>query len=122
MTSKPALISISLLLSILLAFILYTPLTLLKWLDAVFLIGLFLLMCSAVMGLIEGRFFEAFIHSTRNFFSKINKKEQIIRESEQRFETVYSFDRSFPARKNFLFVGLLLSLGGFIFSAALFYM
>lgn len=121
MTSRAALLFTSLLFSILLSFIMYTPWTILKWLDGVFLVGLFLLMASAVMALIEGRFFEAFTHSTKNFFAKVNKKEQVIRESEQRSENLPAYARSFPARKNFFYIGLLLSLSSFIISAVLFY-
>lgn len=121
MTSRIALLITSLLFSILLSFILYTPWTFLKLLDAVFLVGLFLLMAAAIMALIEGRFFEAFIQSTKNFFAKVNKKEQIIRESEQRSEFLPSYARSFPARKNFFYIGLALSIGSLIFSSALYY-
>lgn len=121
MTSRIALFITSLLFSILLSFILYTPWTILKWLDAVFLVGLFLVMAAAIMALIEGRFFEAFFHSTKNFFAKVNKKEQLIRESELRSGNLSSYTRSFPARKSFFFIGLILSIGSLVLSAALYY-
>ena len=122
MTSRAALLLISLFFSVLLSFALYTPWTFLKWLDAVFLVGLFLLMASAIMALIEGRFFDAFAHSTKNFFAKVNKKEQLIRESEQRKENLPGYARSFPARKTFFFAGLVLSFSSLILSALLYYM
>jgi hypothetical protein len=121
MTSRAVLLIISLFFSILLSFALYTPWTFLKWLDAVFLVGLFLLVISAVMALIEGRFFEAFVHSTKNFFAKVNKKEQLIRESEQRHGNQPGYVRSFPARKTFFYTGLALSFGSLILSALLYY-
>lgn len=121
MTSRAGILLISLFFSILLSFLMDSPWTVLKWLDAVFLIGLFLLMASAVMALIEGRFFDAFVHSTKNFFAKVNKKEQLIRESERRQENLHGYARSFPIRKSLFFAGLLMSLFGFILSAALYY-
>lgn len=122
MTSKLLLFSISIFSSIILSFMLYTPWSFLKWLDAIFLVGLLLLMAAAVMSLIEGRFFEAFIHSTKNFFAKVNKKEQLIRESEKRSFENPSFEKVFPARKNFFTIGMLLSAGSLLLSTAFYYL
>lgn len=121
MTSKPILLSASLFSSIILSFMLYTPWSIIKWLDALFLVGLGLLMAAAVMSLIEGKFFEAFIHSAKNFFAKVNKKEQMIRESEKRSFENPSFDKVFLARKNFFLIGMLLCAGSLLLSAALYY-
>lgn len=121
MTSKLILLSASVFSSIILSFMLYTPWSFLKWLDAIFLVGLVLLMAAAVMSLIEGKFFEAFIHSTKNFFAKVNKKEQLIRESEKRSFENPSYDKVFPARKNFFIIGMLLSAGSLLLSTAFYY-
>lgn len=121
MTSKRILLATSLFSSIILSFILYTPWSFLKWLDAVFLVALFLLMAAAVMSLIEGKFFEAFIHSTKNFFAKVNKKEQLIRESEKRSFENPSFDKVYPARKNVFIIGMLLGIGSLLLSAVFYY-
>lgn len=121
MTSKLILSFISISSSIILSFMLYTPWSFLKWLDSVFLVGLFLLMAAAIMSLIEGKFFEAFIHSTKNFFAKVNKKEQLIRESEKRSFENPSYEKVFPSRKNFFYIGLLLSAGSLLLSVALYY-
>ncbi|HSP21691.1 MAG TPA: DUF3899 domain-containing protein [Planococcus sp. (in: firmicutes)] len=122
MTSKLLLFSISIFSSTILSFILYTPWSFLRWLDAVFLVALLLLMAAAIMSLIEGKFFEAFIHSTKNFFAKVNKKEQLIRESEKRSFENPSFNKVFPARKNFFIIGMLLSAGSLLLSTAFYYL
>lgn len=122
MNFKRILFFISFVISLVLPFFLHSLWTLAKWIDALFLIGLLLLMIYSVMLLIEGQFFTAFFKSTRNFFAKVNKKDQLIQESEKR--TTYSVDyhREFPNRNAFLKIGLLFSIGSLVVSVTYFFL
>jgi len=121
MTFKSALPLLALLASFLLSILLGSSWSFAKWLDAAFLIGLLLLMIASVMVLIEGKFFDAFIHSTKNFFAKINKREQLIRESEKRTTEPAGYAKNFPSRKSFFQIGLLFCLVSLLLSSAIYF-
>ena len=122
MNFKGFLFSVSFGCSLVLPFFLYTEWTIVTWFDALFLIGLLLIMIYFVMVLIEGQFFTAFLKSTRNFFAKVNKKDQLIRESEKRsFESV-DYRKEFPNRTSFLQIGLVFCLSSLLVSSALYYL
>lgn len=121
MTNKFTILLGSLLASFAFSFLLQGPWNLAKWLDAVFLIGLLLIMAASVMILIEAEFFNAFAKSFKNFFSRINHKEKYIRESERRTDETVSYQKKFPIRKDLLFTGISLCLSSLILSSALYY-
>lgn len=121
MTNKLIILLGSLLASFPVSFLLDGPWNLSKWLDAVFLIGLLLIMAASVMVLIEAEFFNAFIKSFKNFFSRVNHKEKYIRESERRTSDAVAYQKNFPIRKDLLFIGIALSLCSLILSSALYY-
>ncbi|WP_038702084.1 DUF3899 domain-containing protein [Planococcus sp. PAMC 21323] len=122
MNFKLILFFVSLSISFVLPFLLYEQWTLATWFDALFLIGLLLMMIYSGMILIEGEFFSAFLKSTRNFFAKTNKKDQLIRESEKRSLESVSFRREFPHRSAFLQIGLLFSIGSLLVSSAIYFL
>lgn len=122
MNFKLILLFISLSTSFVLSFFLYREWTLATWFDALFLIGLLLIMIYSMMVLIEGQFFTAFLKSTRNFFAKTNKKDQLIRESEKRSLESVSFRKEFLNRSAFLQVGLLFSIGSLLVSSAIYFL
>ncbi|EGA89041.1 hypothetical protein GPDM_12482 [Planococcus donghaensis MPA1U2] len=122
MNFKLILFLISLSISLVLSFLLYKQWTLAAWFDALFLIGLLLIMIYSVMILIEGQFFTAFLKSTRNFFAKTNKKDQLIRESEKRSLESVSFRREFPHRTSFLQIGLFFCIGSLLISSAMYFL
>ncbi|MGB6406437.1 MAG: DUF3899 domain-containing protein [Planococcus donghaensis] len=122
MNFKLILLVISLSISLSLSFLLYEQWTLAAWFDALFLIGLLLIMIYSVMILIEGQFFTAFLKSTQNFFAKTNKKDQLIRESEKRSLESVSFRKEFPNRLAFLQIGLLFSIGSLLVSSAIYFL
>ncbi|MCJ1909739.1 DUF3899 domain-containing protein [Planococcus ruber] len=121
MTNKLIILLGSLFISVAFSFLLGGPWNLAKWLDAVFLIGLLLIMAASVMILIEAEFFNAFIKSFKNFFSRVNQKEKYIRESERRTSDAVAYQKIFPIRKDLLLVGIALSLSSLILSSALYY-
>ncbi|TWT04442.1 DUF3899 domain-containing protein [Planococcus sp. CPCC 101016] len=108
--------------SLILPFFLYRHWTVATWFDAVFLVGLLLIIVYFVMLLIEGQFFSAFLKSTRNFFAKVNKKDQLIRESEKRAVESVEYQHHFPNQKAFLQIGLIYCIGGLLISSALYYL
>ncbi|MGH2319136.1 DUF3899 domain-containing protein [uncultured Planococcus sp.] len=108
--------------SLVLPFFLYRQWTILTWFDALFLVGLLLVMIYFIMVLIEGQFFTAFLKSTRNFFAKVNKKDQLIRESEKRSFESADYRKEFPNRTSFLQIGLLFCLSSLLVSSALYYL
>ncbi|EMF45221.1 hypothetical protein B481_3532 [Planococcus halocryophilus Or1] len=79
-------------------------------------------MIYSMMVLIEGQFFTTFLKSTRNFFAKTNKKDQLIRESEKRSLESVSFRKEFPNRLAFLQIGLLFSIGSLLVSSAIYFL
>ena len=108
--------------SLVLPFFLYRQWTIATWFDALFLVGLLLIMIYSIMVLIEGQFFTAFLKSTRNFFAKVNKKDQLIRESEKRPFDPVDYRKEFPNRSSFLQLGLIFSIGSLVISSALYYL
>lgn len=122
MNFKRILFLISLGSSLALPFFLYRQWSIAKWFDALFLVGLLLLMVYFIMVLIEGQFFTAFLKSSRNFFAKVNKEDQLIRESEKRSLDRVDYRKEFPNRNSFLQVGLLFSIGSLVISSALYYL
>jgi len=107
MKTRKLLYPASLLGSFILTLLLHHSISLTEWMDSLFLIGLMLLVICAILILIEVDFFGAFIKSFRHFFSRINKKEQVIRESEKRSTDSVVYRKSFPSRKIFLESGML---------------
>ncbi|MDJ0331362.1 DUF3899 domain-containing protein [Planococcus sp. S3-L1] len=116
MNFKAILLLTSLSISMLLSFFLYKSWSLINWANALFLVGLLLIMIYSMMILIEGQFFTAFLTSTRNFFAKINKKDQVIQESEKRSLIPVTYRREFPNRKSFLQIGLFFCIGSLLVS------
>ena len=92
-----------------------------KWLDSLFLVGLLLLVIYAIMILIEAEFFIAFIKSFKHFYGRINKKEQLIRESEIRSNVTVSYRKIFPSRKSFLQIGFIFCTVSLLASTAIYY-
>ena len=122
MNFRNILITISLVVSLSLSFLLHPSWSLSKWLDSLFLVGLLLLVIYAIIVLIEAEFFSAFIKSFKHFYSRINKKEQLIRESEKRSTDTVNYEKSFPYKKSFFEIGLLFSTVGFLASAVIYYL
>ena len=108
--------------SLVLPFFLYRQWTVATWFDALFLVGLLLIIIYSVMVLIEGQFFTAFLKSTRNFFAKVNKKDQLIRESEKRSFDRVDYRKEFPNRSSFLQLGLIFSISSLVLSSAFYYL
>jgi hypothetical protein len=121
MKFRNILFTISLIVSLSLPFLLHHSWSFSKWLDSVFLVGLFMLIIFAIMVLIEAQFFNAFIKSFKHFLGRINKKEQLIRESEKRSNNQVIYQKSFPSRKSFLKVGLLFCIVSLLASSAIYY-
>ena len=115
------LITISLVVSSSHSFLLHPSWSLSKWLDSLFLVGLLLLVIYAIMVLMEAEFFTAFIKSFKHFYGRINKKEQIIRESEKRSTDIVRYQKSFPYKKSFFEIGLLFCTVGLLVSTAVYY-
>lgn len=122
MNFRNILLMISLGSSFILPFFLYKEWSFANWFDALFLIGLLLIMIYCIMVLIEGHFFTAFFNSTRNFFAKVNKKDALIRESEKRSLEPVDYRKEFPNRSLFLQLGLIFCLGSLLISSALYYL
>lgn len=112
---------ISLIASLLMSFFHNPSFTILTWLDSLFLVGLILLLTSSILSLIEGRFFTAFISSFRHFYATISKKEEVIRESENRVNGPISYQRKFPTKLAFFKIGILLCLVSLVASTLLYY-
>jgi hypothetical protein len=73
------------------------------------------------MVLMEIEFFTAFIKSFKHFYSRINKKEQIIQESEKRSTDIVIYKKNFPNKKSFFEIGLLFCTVGLLVSTAFYY-
>lgn len=121
MNFRNILITVSLVVSLSLSFLLHLSWSLSKWLDSLFLVGLLLLVIYAIMVLMEAEFFTAFIKSFKHFYGRINKKEQLIRDSEKRSTDIVSYQKSFPNKKSFVEIGLLFCLVGLLLSTAFYY-
>ena len=121
MKFRNILFTTSLIVSLSLSFLLHQSWSLSKWLDSLFLIGLLLLIIYAIMVLIEAEFFNAFIKSFKHFLGRINKKEQLIRESEKRSNNTIIYRKYFPSRKSFFEIGLLFCSVSLLASSAIYY-
>ncbi|MBE1553284.1 DUF3899 domain-containing protein [Sporosarcina limicola] len=75
--------------------------------DGIFYIGLILLIIGSVLMLIQAEFFNAFVKSSKYFFSAVSKKEQVIRDVESRKINTTSYKRQFSITNYFLLLGLL---------------
>lgn len=111
----------SLIVSFFLPYLIYQTLSIYKWLDTLFLVGLLLLVTSAILLLIEGQFFTAFINSSKYFFSRVNRREQVIRESELRPDLTGGYQNKYPSRRFFFEIGILFCAVSFIVSTTIYY-
>lgn len=121
MKFRNILFTTSLIVSLSLPFLLHQSSSFSKWLDSLFLIGLLLLIIYAIMVLIEAEFFNAFIKSFKHFLGRINKKEQLIRESEKRSNNTIIYRKTFPFKKSFFKIGLLFCTVSLLASSAIYY-
>lgn len=107
MISRNKLLFTSIIVSLMVPFLLYKSWSISIWIDSLFLVGLLLLIICSIMILIEGDFFTAFIKSSKHFFYRMSKKEQVIRESEKRPNHTVIYGKNFPSRKIFFEIGIL---------------
>lgn len=107
MKFKMTLLGISVFSSLLLSLLLHPSWNIDTWIDSVFLVGLFLLVISAIMLVIEGAFFVAFIKSFNYFYVRVSKKEQLIRESDKCSNQTVTFQKNFPSKTFYFKVGVL---------------
>lgn len=112
----------SILVSFFLSFWLHQSWNISAWLDSLFLVGLLLLVICAIMLLIEVEFFVAFIKSSKYFFARVSKKEQVIRESEKRPNHSVFYRKNFPSRKFFFQIGIIICATSLLFSTAIYYL
>ena len=103
------------------SFLLDPSLNIRTWLDSLFLVGLILLLTSAILTLIEANFFTAFIRSFRHFYASVSKKEEVVRESEKRENYTFTYQRRFPIRIIFFKIGILFCLISLIASTSIYY-
>ncbi|GAA0316303.1 hypothetical protein GCM10008967_03600 [Bacillus carboniphilus] len=96
----------ALILTIVFTWLFYQEWSFFRWMDSLFLTGLSLLVVGFMMILIEGQFFSAFIRSTKHFFASISKKEQVIREVEEKKESAPGYRKHFPSSKIYLSTGV----------------
>ncbi|WP_019414090.1 DUF3899 domain-containing protein [Paenisporosarcina sp. TG20] len=111
----------SIITSFFITYLIHQTLSLYKWIDSLFLVGLLLIVTSAILLLIEGQFFTAFIKSCKHFFSRVNRKEQVIRESEMRSNHTASYQNKFPSRRFFFEIGILFCVVSFVVSTTVYY-
>ncbi|MCG7344032.1 DUF3899 domain-containing protein [Sporosarcina sp. ACRSL] len=74
-------------------------------LDVIFLIGLFFLVIGSVMLVLQAGFFNAFISTSKHFFSTINKREQSIRQFEGKNSKKTAYKKEYPSLKKILLLG-----------------
>lgn len=121
MKFRNILIILSLVVSLSLSLLLNQSWSFTKWMDSIFLVGLLLLIIYAIMVIIEAEFFSSFIKSFKHFYGRINKKEQLIRESEKRSDDSVMYRKSFPSRKSFFEIGLMFCTVSLLASSAIYY-
>ncbi len=85
-------------------------------LDIIFYIGLILLVIGSVLLIIHGGFFNAFISTTKHFFSTISKKEQAVKLFSGEKSSKASYKKEYPASKHILLIGGFYFLFGVIAS------
>jgi Domain of unknown function (DUF3899) len=74
-------------------------------LDFIFYIGLFFLVIGSVMLILQAGFFNAFISTSKHFFSTISKREQSIRHFEGKNNGKTSYKKEYPHFKKILLLG-----------------
>jgi len=91
MFKKSAFIAvIILLLATILPLIRSQPLTIVAWIDMLFICSILTTVIGAVLLIIQSKFFEPFVKSLKYFFQKINKQRQIADEIERKESNSYS--------------------------------
>lgn len=72
------------LLAFIMSFLLNSTISLMAWLNTVFIMSLIVLVTGCVMLVIQGGFFDRFIANFKRFWSKNDKAEEVVREVEGR--------------------------------------
>ena len=85
--------------------LLFSSTNLVHLLDFIFLIGLLFLVIGSVMLILQAGFFNAFISTSKHFFSTINKREQSIRRYEGKNSEKASYKKEYPSFKKILLLG-----------------
>ncbi|MGN7385426.1 DUF3899 domain-containing protein [Sporosarcina sp. SAFN-015] len=85
--------------------LLFSPMNLVHLLDIIFFIGLFFLLIGSVIVVIQAGFFNAFISSSKHFFSTVNKREQSIRSFEGKNSEKLGYKKEYPSIKHILLLG-----------------
>ena len=85
-------------------------------LNAIFYIGLFLLIIGGVLMLLQGAFFYSFISTSKRFFSTINKREQAIKKFEGKNSDRVHFKKNYTSFKYFILFGFIYCLFSLIAS------
>ena len=85
--------------------LLFSSTNLVHLLDLIFYIGLLFLLIGSVMLILQVGFFNAFISTSKHFFSTISKSEQSIRRFEGKNSGKASYKREYPNFKKILLLG-----------------
>lgn len=111
----------SILISLLAPLVLYQVWSFTHWVNALFILGLVMLLVGCVLILVAGQFFTAFLHSWNRFFT--TNKEKVIQEIEgtEKGESVSTFNQRFPSSKTFIRLGLSFCLVSLLFSILIVY-
>ncbi|MCZ2259093.1 DUF3899 domain-containing protein [Sporosarcina sp. G11-34] len=91
-------------------------------LDFVFYVGLLLLLVGSVMLVLQAGFFNAFISTSKHFFSTISRKEQAIQNFEGKKGEAAVYKKEYPILNTFLVVGGVYCLFSIIGSIAVVYL
>ncbi|QUW22969.1 DUF3899 domain-containing protein [Sporosarcina sp. Marseille-Q4063] len=86
--------------------LLFSSTNLVHLLDFIFYIGLVLLLIGSVMLILQAGFFNAFITTSKHFFSTISKREQSIRRFEGKNRGKASYKKEYPLLKKILLLGV----------------
>lgn len=97
--------------------LLFSPTNLVRLLDFIFFSGLLFLMIGSVLLILQAGFFNAFISTSKHFFSTINKREQAIRSFEGNNRGKTSYKKEYPSLKKILLVGAVYFSFGLIASS-----
>ncbi|MFC5604745.1 DUF3899 domain-containing protein [Sporosarcina koreensis] len=84
---------------------LFSSANFIRLLDYIFLIGLLFLIIGSVMFILQAGFFNAFISSSKHFFSTINSREQTILRYEGKNSETASYQKEYPSFKKILLLG-----------------
>lgn len=99
--------------------LLFSSANLVQLLDVIFYIGLVLLIIGSVMLILQGGFFNAFISTTKHFFSTISKREQAVQRYEGKSSAKVSYKKEYPLSKYVLWLGAVYFLFSLIASIAI---